>query len=151
MREKYSWPRLPKTVRSYMRSCRECQRWKTPPTRPGRLLRPIRSPTKLFQQIGMDLRASYPVLFTCNWCIVVATKYLTRSVETKVLPCGTTKEMAKFFTESFCITTVLLNWSWLTEDSFHKPPNARSYVPESHVASQNNGVPPTNKWAHRTT
>ncbi|KAM7281938.1 DDE-type integrase/transposase/recombinase [Ixodes scapularis] len=79
IREKYYWPKLPKTVHLYTRSCHECQRRKKPPTRPAGLLQPIPPPTAPFQQIGMDLLGPFPPSTSGNRWIIVATDYLTRS------------------------------------------------------------------------
>ncbi|KAM7301434.1 putative histone demethylase [Ixodes scapularis] len=99
-REKYYWPRLPKTVHLYTRSCHECQRGKKLPTKPSGLLHPISPPSTPFQQIAMDLLGPFPPSTLGNRWIIVATDYLTRYVETKVLPSGTAVEVAKFFIES---------------------------------------------------
>lgn len=97
LREKYYWPHLPKAVRHYTRTCRECQRRKRPPTRPAGLLQPIDPPTTPFQQVGMDLLGPFPLSIARNRWIVVATDYLTRYAETKALPFATTSEVAAFF------------------------------------------------------
>ncbi|KAM7289119.1 DDE-type integrase/transposase/recombinase [Ixodes scapularis] len=103
IREKYYWPKLPKTVHLYTRSCHECQRRKKPPTRPAGLLQPIAPPTAPFQQIGMDLLGPFPPSTSGNRWIIVATDYLTRYAETKALPSGTAVEVAKFFIESIVL------------------------------------------------
>ncbi|KAM7294064.1 Transposon Ty3-G Gag-Pol polyprotein [Ixodes scapularis] len=103
IREKYYWPKLPKTVHLYTRSCHECQRRKKPPTRPAGLLQPISPPTAPFQQIGMDLLGPFPPSTSGNRWIIVATDYLTRYAETKALPSGTAVEVAKFFIESIVL------------------------------------------------
>ncbi|KAM7311133.1 DDE-type integrase/transposase/recombinase [Ixodes scapularis] len=101
--ECYYWPKLPKTVHLYTRSCHECQRRKKPPTRPAGLLQPISPPTAPFQQIGMDLLGPFPPSTSGNRWIIVATDYLTRYAETKALPSGTAVEVAKFFIESIVL------------------------------------------------
>ncbi|KAM7313608.1 Transposon Ty3-I Gag-Pol polyprotein [Ixodes scapularis] len=103
IREKYYWPKLPKTVHLYTRSCHECQRRKKPPTRPAGLLQSIPPPTAPFQQIGMDLLGPFPPSTSGNRWIIVATDYLTRYAETKALPSGTAVEVAKFFIESIVL------------------------------------------------
>ncbi|KAM7303540.1 DDE-type integrase/transposase/recombinase [Ixodes scapularis] len=103
IREKYYWPKLPKTVHFYTRSCHECQRRKKPPTKPAGLLHPIAPPTVPFQQIGMDLLGPFPPSTQGNRWIIVATDYLTRYAETKALPVGTAVEVAKFFIESIVL------------------------------------------------
>ena len=60
IQEKYYWPRLAADVTRYVRTCRDCQRRKTPPTRPAGLLQPIEPPRRPFQQIGMDLLGPFP-------------------------------------------------------------------------------------------
>ncbi|KAM7289580.1 Retrovirus-related Pol polyprotein from transposon 17.6 [Ixodes scapularis] len=80
IREKYYWPKLPKTVHHYTRSCHECQRRKKPPTKPAGLLQPIPPPTAPIQQIGMDLLGPFPPSTQGNRWIIVATDYLTRGM-----------------------------------------------------------------------
>ncbi|KAM7288648.1 uncharacterized protein ISCGN_028848 [Ixodes scapularis] len=103
IRDKYYWPKLPKTIHLYTRSCHECQRRKKPPSKPAGLLQPITPPTKPFQQIGMDLLGPFPPSTMGNRWIIVATDYLTRYAETKALPSGTAVEVAKFFIESIVL------------------------------------------------
>ncbi|KAM7298120.1 DDE-type integrase/transposase/recombinase [Ixodes scapularis] len=103
IREKYYWPKLPKTVHFYTRSCHECQRRKKPPTKPAGLLQPIAPRTAPFQQIGMDLLGPFPPSTQGNGWIIVATDYLTRYAETKALPARTAVEVAKFFIESIVL------------------------------------------------
>ncbi|KAM7305530.1 DDE-type integrase/transposase/recombinase [Ixodes scapularis] len=104
IRDKYYWPRLPKTVHLYTRSCHECQRRKKPPTKPAGLLQPIPAPTTPFQQVGMDLLGPFPTSTQGNRWIIVATDYLTRYAETKAPPSGTAVEVAKiFFFESILL------------------------------------------------
>lgn len=97
IQEKFYWPRLPTDVARYVKTCRECQRRKRPPTRPAGLLNPIPPPAKPFQQIGMDLLGPFPTSTSGNRMIIVATDYLTRYAEAKALPNGTAEEVAKFF------------------------------------------------------
>ncbi|KAM7284469.1 DDE-type integrase/transposase/recombinase [Ixodes scapularis] len=103
IREKYYWPKLPKTVHLYTRSCHECQRRKKP--RRGR----PDSCSRFLLQLHPSSRSEwiYLVLFRLrrrgNRWIIVATDYLTRYAETKALPSGTAVEVAKFFIESIVL------------------------------------------------
>ncbi|KAK8771789.1 hypothetical protein V5799_024968 [Amblyomma americanum] len=97
LRHKYYWPRLAAVVQRYVRTCRECQRRKVPPTKPAGLLKPIDPPQIPFQQVGMDLLGLFPVSSMGNQYIVVATDYLSRYCETKALPRGTAVGIAQFF------------------------------------------------------
>ena len=97
IKAKYYWPRLTSDVTHYVRSCRDCQRRKTPPTKPAGLLQPIAVPSRPFQQVGMDLLGPFPTSRSENRWIVVATDYMTRYAETAALPKGTAQEVAKFF------------------------------------------------------
>ena len=103
IQEKYYWPRLSADVAHYVRTCRDCQRRKTPPTRPAGLLQPIEPPRRPFQQIGMDLLGPFPTSTSGNKWIVVATDYLTRYAETKALPKGSAAEVARFFVENILL------------------------------------------------
>ncbi|XP_072144216.1 uncharacterized protein conv [Dermacentor andersoni] len=103
IQERYYWPRLTADVARYVKTCRDCQRRKTPPTRPAGLLQPIEPPRRPFQQIGMDLLGPLPMSTSGNKWIVVATDYLTRFAETKALPKGSAAEVAKFFVENILL------------------------------------------------
>lgn len=103
IQDRYYWPRLSADVARYVKSCRECQRRKRPPTRPAGLLQPIQPPSRPFQQIGMDLLGPFPTSTSGNKWIIVATDYLTRYAEAKPLPNGTAVEVAKFFVESILL------------------------------------------------
>ncbi|KAK8777518.1 hypothetical protein V5799_029140 [Amblyomma americanum] len=99
IQDKYYWPRLSADVAHYVKTCRDCQRRKTPPTRPAGFLNPIEPPSRPFQQIGMDLLGPFPTSTSGNKWIIIATDYLTRYAEAKALPNGTAAEVAKFFVE----------------------------------------------------
>lgn len=103
IQEKYYWPRLTADVAHYVKTCRDCQRRKTPTTRPAGLLQPVEPPQRPFQQIGMDLLGPFPTSTSGNKWIVVATDYLTRYAETRALPKGTAAEVAKFFIENIVL------------------------------------------------
>ncbi|KAM7309909.1 DDE-type integrase/transposase/recombinase [Ixodes scapularis] len=103
IREKYYWPRLPKTVHLYTRSCHECQRREKPLTEPSGLLHPISPPSTPSQQIEMDLLGPFLPSTSGNRWIIVATDYVTRYAETKALPSGAAVEVAKFFIGSLVL------------------------------------------------
>lgn len=103
IRRSYYWPRLAKTVKQYVRTCRDCQRRKTPPMRPAGLLHPITPPKAPFHQIGMDLLGSFPTSSSGNRWIVVATDYATRYCETKALTRATAAEVAHFFVDNIVL------------------------------------------------
>lgn len=103
IQEKYYWPGLNADVARYVKTCRDCQRRKTPPTRPAGLLQPIEPPWKPFQQIGMDLLGPFPTSTCGNRWIVVATDYLTRYAETAALASGNAIEVARFFIKNIVL------------------------------------------------
>lgn len=103
VRRRYYWSKFAATVKHYVTTCRECQRRKTPPTRPPGFLQPIDPPNLPFQQVGMDLLGPFPLSSTGNKWIVVATDYLTRYCEAKALPRGTSAEIARFFLHSIVL------------------------------------------------
>lgn len=78
IKTKYYWPRLTSDVTHYVRSCRDCQRRKTPPKRPAGLLQPIAVQSRPFQKIGMDLLCPFPTSRAEKKWIVVATEYALR-------------------------------------------------------------------------
>lgn len=105
IRAKYYWTKLLDTVQHYVRTCRDCQRRKTPPLKPAGHLQPIEPPKAPFEQVGMDLLGPFPTSsFGKRW-IVVATDYLTRYAETAALVRGTTIEVAEFF-----VTNIVLRY-----------------------------------------
>ncbi|KAK8759172.1 hypothetical protein V5799_003195 [Amblyomma americanum] len=103
IQDKYYRPRLSADVAHYVKTCRDCQRRKTPPTRPAGFLSPVEPPTRLFQQIGMHMLGPSPTSTSGNKWIIIATDYLTRYAEAKALPNGTAAEVAKFFVECILI------------------------------------------------
>lgn len=50
IKQNYYWPKLPATVKQYIRTCRDCQRRKTPPGRPAGLLQPVQVPKNRFNK-----------------------------------------------------------------------------------------------------
>lgn len=97
--DRYYWPNLLRSVRQYVRTCRDCQRRKKPPVKPPGFLHPLDPPDAPFRQVGKDLLGPFPTSASGNKWIIVATDYLTRYAETKALPRGTASEVAKFFLE----------------------------------------------------
>lgn len=97
IRTKYYWPKLLSSVQHYVRTCRDCQRRKTPPLKPAGLLQPIDPPEAPFAQVGMDLLGPFPTSSSGKRWIIVATDYLTRYAETASLVRGTAVEVAEFF------------------------------------------------------
>lgn len=77
IKQNYYWPKLSATVKHYIRTCRECQRRKTPPGRPAGLLQLVQILKTPFQQIGMDFLGPFPTSSSGNKWIIVATDYLT--------------------------------------------------------------------------
>lgn len=100
---KYYWPKLLASVQHYVKTCRECQRRKTPPLKTAGLLQPIDPPETPFQQIGMDLLGPFPMSSSGKRWIIVATDYLTRYAETGCLERGTAAEVAKFFVHNIVL------------------------------------------------
>lgn len=103
IRQKYYWPKLLPSVQHYVRTCRDCQRRKTPPLKPAGLLQPIPPPTAPFQQVGMDLLGPFPTSASGHRWIVVATDYLTRYAETQALSRATAAEVAQFFLKTIVL------------------------------------------------
>lgn len=95
--EAYYWPGLSASVKQYVKSCRECQRRKSPPSKPAGLLQPIDPPHKPFDQVGMDILGPFPLSSDGNKWVIVATDYLTRYAETQAIPRATASEVAQFF------------------------------------------------------
>ncbi|XP_049268886.1 uncharacterized protein LOC119381901 [Rhipicephalus sanguineus] len=60
IRHKYYWPKLSRTVKHYVKTCRDCQRRKIPPVKPAGFLHPVEPPRAPFQQVGMDLLGPFP-------------------------------------------------------------------------------------------
>lgn len=103
VKQKYYWPKLSAAVKQYVRTCRDCQRRKSPPGRPPGLLQPLQIPAAPFEQVGMDLLGPFPTSSSGNRWIIVATDYLTRYAETRALPRGTAVEVAHFFLENIVL------------------------------------------------
>lgn len=103
VRGRYYWPRLTATVKHHVRTCLDCQRRKSPPTKRAGLLHPVQIPTTPFDQIGMDLLGPLPTSSVGNRWVIVATDYLTRYAETKAIQRGTAEEVARFFIENIVL------------------------------------------------
>lgn len=129
IRQKYFWPNLRRDVKQYVKTCRDCQRRKTPPLRPAGLLHPVDPPRIPFQQVGIDLLGPFPTSRAGNRWIAVATDYLTRYIETRALPRGTANDIATFFVHGIVLrhgapTVVITDrgtafTAQLTEDIMH--------------------------------
>uniref|UniRef100_A0A6G5A9I5 RNA-directed DNA polymerase n=1 Tax=Rhipicephalus microplus TaxID=6941 RepID=A0A6G5A9I5_RHIMP len=100
VRQRYFWPRLTVAVKHHVRTCLDCQRRKSPPTKPAGLLQPVQAPRTPFDQIGMDILGPLPTSTAGNRWVIVATDYLTRYAETKAIQRGTAAEVAQFFIEN---------------------------------------------------
>lgn len=103
VQQRYYWPRLNAAVKHHVRACLDCQRRKSPPTKPAGLLQPVQVPRTPFDQIGMDILGPLPTSTAGNRWVIVATDYLTRYAETKAIPRGTAAEVAQFFIENIVL------------------------------------------------
>lgn len=103
VKQAYYWPKLAAYVKRYVKSCRECQRRKSPPLKPAGLLQPITPPRAPFDRIGMDLLGPFPLSSAGNKWIVVATDYLTRYAETRALQRATASDVAQFFIDQIVL------------------------------------------------
>lgn len=103
IKKKYYWRKLTKSVKQYVRTCRDCQRRKVPPMKPAGLLQPVRPPCSPFEQVGMDLLGPFPKSSADNRWIVVATDYLTRYCETQAVQRATASDVANFFVKNIVL------------------------------------------------
>jgi transposase InsO family protein len=99
VRRKFYWPRLYRTVRRYVKHCRDCQRRKHVPQLPPGQLVPIPPAISPFHRIGIDLLGRFPITTLGKKWIIVCTDYLTRYAITKALPTADASEVAKFLVE----------------------------------------------------
>lgn len=101
--QRYFWPRLYRSVQSFVQSCPDCQRHKRPPQSPTGLLQPLPCPERPFQRVGIDLIGPLHASASGNRWILVASDHLTRYAETCALPNATADHIAHFF-----LTNILL-------------------------------------------
>ena len=91
---RYYWPQYYDDVRNYVKSCDECQRRgrakRTEPLRPIKVGHPL-------HHIGMDIVGPLPITKKGNLYIVVATDYLTKWPEARVLMNAKASSVVLFF------------------------------------------------------
>ena len=93
---RYYWPQMFNDIRSYVKSCDECQkRGKNKRTEP---LHPIKV-GQPFDRIGMDIVGPLPKTKKGNAYIVVATDYLTKWPEARAIPDQKAATVSTFFYE----------------------------------------------------
>lgn len=96
VRSRFFWPRMIRTVRQYVASCKDCKRRKKPPLVPAGHMQPI-PPTEIpFQRLGIDLLGPFPKSRCGNRWIVVSVDYATTYVETKAIPDSSAEQIAMF-------------------------------------------------------
>jgi len=98
VRARFWWPHLAHDTKTYVLTCHQCQTKKSETRPEPGLLNPITTGGP-FEMIGMDLLGRFPPSEQRNTYIIVATDYLTRWVEAKAIPNGSSLEVAKFFCE----------------------------------------------------
>ena len=95
----YYWPRMSRDVRSYVLSCRVCQRTKVLGTRPAGELAPLPVPSRRWEDVSMDLITHLPTSpESGNTSVVVFVDRLTKM--THFVPCHhtiTAVQLAELF------------------------------------------------------
>lgn len=94
--ERFYWPRMRDTVKHYVASCEQCQRYKRPTTAPPGLLQPLPPPRLPFEQVGIDLLGPFPRSSNDNRWVIVCVDHLTRYAETAAVPSSTAASVATF-------------------------------------------------------
>jgi hypothetical protein len=93
---RYYWPQMFEDVRTYIRTCDECQRHgknkQIEPLHPIKIGQP-------FDRIGMDIVRPLPKTKNGNMYIVVATEYLTKWPEARAIPDAKASSVVSFFYE----------------------------------------------------
>lgn len=103
LRQRYYWRGMYTYVRSFVRSCCECQRRKAPPPNSAGELQPLPCPSQPFDRVGIDLYGPLPLTPNGNRWIIVAVDHLTRYAETAALPNATAQEVATFVLRRFVL------------------------------------------------
>lgn len=103
LRQRYYWRGMYNYVRKYVRSCPECQRRKSPPTRSTAPMQPLPCPAKPLDRVGIDLYGPLPLTAAGNRWIIVAVDHLTRYAETAALPASTARDVATFLLSHFVV------------------------------------------------
>lgn len=96
IRERYYWPQMYETIRSYIQACDVCQRRGRPSK--NNELYPI-PPHSPFYRIGIDFVGPLPITRKGNRYIIVAVDMFTKWPEARAVPEATATQVAQFVYE----------------------------------------------------
>ncbi len=96
IRERYFWPQMYETIRTYVKSCDVCQRRGRPHNEQPLHPIEIKGP---WYQIGIDFVGPLPMTTSGNKYIIVAMDYFTKWPEAKAVPNATAEQVAIFLYE----------------------------------------------------
>lgn len=99
IRDRFYWPGMYRTVKSYISACFKCQQCKVSRQTPAGLLEPIESPSGVFDLIGLDFLGPLQRTPTGNKYILVCTDYLSKWAITQAVPDCTAETAARFLVE----------------------------------------------------
>ncbi|KAF2890342.1 hypothetical protein ILUMI_15832 [Ignelater luminosus] len=100
IKHRYYWDGMLKDIEKFVKGCPDCQaRKRQAHFKPAGLLQPIQVSLP-FDRVGIDLLGPFRRSRNGNTMIVVATDYATRWAETKALPTGKARPVAKFLLDN---------------------------------------------------
>jgi hypothetical protein len=100
IRDRYFWPGMYNSIKTYVLSCTKCRQFKIDRTRPAGKLQPIEPPTGILDLMGLDFIGPVPPSSNGNRYILVCTDYLSRYAITQATPNCTAETAAKFLVKN---------------------------------------------------
>ena len=98
IKTRYYWPRLDKSVRKYVNSCKTCQHRKLKIGKPDGLMKPIICLTP-FEIVAIDILGPFPLSSNKKKYIIIMIDLYSRYLETEAVYDIKGKTVAKFFVE----------------------------------------------------
>ncbi|CAF4554919.1 unnamed protein product, partial [Rotaria socialis] len=80
LKDRYWWPNMKDTIRNYLHSCLQCQKFNFARHKSYGFLHPIESPSGPFQMIGMDYSGPFPITSQGNKYVLAITDYFNKWV-----------------------------------------------------------------------
>jgi len=94
--QRFYWPKMFESIRSYVKTCEKCQMNKVSNCKPGGKMVLTNIADKIFQKIGVDLVGPLPKTERNNKHIIVATDQLTKWVVAEPLANTTSEDVNNF-------------------------------------------------------
>ena len=99
IKDRYYWPNMYRTIKTYIASCLPCQTCKVSRQKPSGFLQPIEPPSGVFDLVGLDFLGPLQRTPAGNRYILVCTDYLSKWAITQAVPDCTAETAARFLVE----------------------------------------------------